>query len=250
MLRASSLGLRCYLQTLHTSSLPCRRSAPAIRVAWNTTHAQQSLVHPDHHVGGSVESVAGRTLQNVVENLDVGVEDDVGVGEPMGPKPNDHPLPLQKGRYKRIPEEIARQFPEDPITGLRTARHPDDVPPAATRGELLYVIATTVSVDAALQAYSQLSTLPADRKGYTIPAAHLHRLARLIAHSRRRTRNLFIHLLSVLGTLHKTGGRVQLWEWNALIDFAGKGWRKSRQGRLPDSVQCLLRLDLRESSRV
>ena len=145
------------------------------------------------------------------------------------PKPNGHPLPLRKGRYKHIQMDIAKKFPEDPVTGLRTARHPGDIPTSATRGELLYVIATTSSVDAALQAYAQLANFPADKKEYSIPAEHLHRLVRLIAHSRRRTRDLFIHLLSILSTLQKSGGRVQLWEWNALIDFAGKGWRKSRQ---------------------
>lgn len=236
MLRASSLGLRCYLQTLATSSLPCRRFTPAIRVAWNTTHAHQSLLdRPEHDVGGSVENADGSCTQaqKLVQRLDHevgdGAEEVEEAREVMETKSNVHPLPLRKGRYKRLPMDIAKKFPEDPTTGLRTARHPGDVPPSATRGELLYVIATTSSVDAALQAYSQLSTIPADKKEYTIPAAHLHRLARLIASSRRRTRNLFVHLLSVLATLHKTGGRIQLWEWNALIDFAGKGWRKTRQ---------------------
>ncbi|KAI0069978.1 hypothetical protein K474DRAFT_946774 [Panus rudis PR-1116 ss-1] len=81
----------------------------------------------------------------------------------------------------------------------------------------------------ALHAYNILSSRPVPPPELTIPYEHLHRLARLIAKSNPHTRPLFIHFLSVVSTIHRTGGTVKLWEWNALMDFAGKGFRKTRQ---------------------
>ncbi|OJA19240.1 hypothetical protein AZE42_05995 [Rhizopogon vesiculosus] len=59
-----------------------------------------------------------------------------------------------------------------------------------------------------------------------IPQRHLHHLARLLASTKPRTRTLFLRLSAVLTTLHRSGGRIYLWEWNALLDCAGKRWRK------------------------
>ncbi|EIN10387.1 hypothetical protein PUNSTDRAFT_64274 [Punctularia strigosozonata HHB-11173 SS5] len=61
-----------------------------------------------------------------------------------------------------------------------------------------------------------------------IPFAHLHRLARLLASTHPRTREVFLRLLSVMNAIRRQGGRLRVWEWNALIDFAGKGWRRTR----------------------
>ncbi|KAL1743906.1 hypothetical protein HDZ31DRAFT_14714, partial [Schizophyllum fasciatum] len=61
-----------------------------------------------------------------------------------------------------------------------------------------------------------------------IPNAHLHRVARVLAHARPKTRSRFLRLLSVLACLARQGGRVLPHEWNALIDGAAKGWRKTR----------------------
>ncbi|TCD64338.1 hypothetical protein EIP91_004248 [Steccherinum ochraceum] len=97
------------------------------------------------------------------------------------------------------------------------------------RRELLSVMATTSDLSAAWQAYETLLSLPHDSSRLSIPWEHLHRMTRLIASTKPRTRSLFTRLLSVISTVHRTGGRVELWEWNTLIDFAGKGWRRTSQ---------------------
>lgn len=100
-----------------------------------------------------------------------------------------------------------------------------------SRGELLRILATTQSSEDAWNAYHSLSTLPVDPKTgkkYAIPHAYSHRLARLLASTKPRTRTLFLRLLSVLAAVKRDGGILQVWEWNALIDCAGKGWRKTR----------------------
>lgn len=91
------------------------------------------------------------------------------------------------------------------------------------------IMASTASKEEAWGAYEQLVALPTQRSDFPpIPYALLHRLARLLSSTRPRTRILFLQFMSVLATLHNTGGNVYAWEWNALIDMAGKGWRKTR----------------------
>ncbi|KAF7966942.1 hypothetical protein HWV62_36404 [Athelia sp. TMB] len=108
----------------------------------------------------------------------------------------------------------------------------------------LKTIATTQSAEDAWQAYRTLSTLHStsgpplgesqaqqrkSRPGPIIPFAFSHRLARLLSSVQPRTRTLFMRLLTVLADIKKDGGTLQLWEWNALIDCAGKpGWRRTR----------------------
>ena len=61
---------------------------------------------------------------------------------------------------------------------------------------------------------------------------------RLISRVHPRTRLNFIRLLSILSTIRRIGGQLQLWEWNTLIDFAGKGFRKFRAEKgLPNTRQ-------------
>ncbi|KAH8106143.1 hypothetical protein BXZ70DRAFT_886634 [Cristinia sonorae] len=98
-----------------------------------------------------------------------------------------------------------------------------------TRDDCLQTLATTNSLSDAWHAYETLLALPRDPACLHIPWEYLHRLTRLIASTKPRTRPLFIRLMSVVSTIHRTGGRVQLWQWNALVDFAGKGWRKTKQ---------------------
>lgn len=111
-----------------------------------------------------------------------------------------------------------------------------------SRGVLLQIISETQSPSEAWEAYSTLLSMHKSRipssgnlegstshngsTELTIPYPYLHRVARLLSATRPRTRTLFLHLLSVLTTLRSTGGPIFLWEWNALMDCAGKGWRK------------------------
>ena len=98
-----------------------------------------------------------------------------------------------------------------------------------TRQKLLAILLTAPTIPEAWKAYEDLMTrFPFDPlQKPSIPYRHLHRLASLLASSQPRTRHLFLQLSSVLTTLRRTGGHVGTWEWNALIDCAGKHWRKT-----------------------
>lgn len=102
--------------------------------------------------------------------------------------------------------------------------------------DMLYVLATTSSAEDGWKAYGVLSRLQqqydtAEGDNETapiIPFAHLHRLARVLSSNTPKTRTQFLRLLSVLTTIQNYGGVIHLHEWNALIDHAGKGLRKTR----------------------
>jgi hypothetical protein len=140
-----------------------------------------------------------------------------------------------------------------PATALKTAFAPTDTAHAASeeyRSALLKIMATSNDATEAWEAYRSLlhsaksqhlarssledvstgeqNLAEQDAWQVVVPFAHLHRLARLITSTRPRTRELFLRLLSVINTIRHQGGRLKLWEWNALIDFAGKGWRRTR----------------------
>ncbi|KAI0650665.1 hypothetical protein C8Q79DRAFT_1116234 [Trametes meyenii] len=90
------------------------------------------------------------------------------------------------------------------------------------------------NVDEAWQTYQDLlKSRPAHLK-QAIPHKYLHSFAALLVKStnvppsKSRTQTVFLRLLSILNTIYYTGGQVRLWEWNALIDYAGRGWRKTR----------------------
>ncbi|KZO92162.1 hypothetical protein CALVIDRAFT_470145, partial [Calocera viscosa TUFC12733] len=57
--------------------------------------------------------------------------------------------------------------------------------------------------------------------------ATLHRIAEQLVKRKPRTREGFLRLLAVLNDLRKVGGEVRTYQWNALADFAGKGFRVS-----------------------
>lgn len=101
------------------------------------------------------------------------------------------------------------------------------------RPRLLVVLATTQDAASAWAAYRALLVLPrsADKARPKVPFAHRHRLLRLLACAPRpRPRGRFAQVLAVLRALHDAGGTVQRWQWNLLLDCAGKeGWRRPRE---------------------
>lgn len=100
-----------------------------------------------------------------------------------------------------------------------------------TRQELLDNLLKVTSATEAWEAYHTLTVMFPHHTHHLsgapkIPQRYLHHLARLLASTKPRTRTLFLRLSAVLTTLHRSGGRIYLWEWNALVDCAGKRWRK------------------------
>ncbi|KAF7313561.1 hypothetical protein HMN09_00512200 [Mycena chlorophos] len=92
----------------------------------------------------------------------------------------------------------------------------------AWRRDLLRVLGNTQSVSQGWKAYDTLASVP-----FTIPHGHLNRLVSLIARERTKTRPLFSRLLAVLTAIHRSGWEITTHQWNALIDNAGKGYRKA-----------------------
>ena len=98
--------------------------------------------------------------------------------------------------------------------------------------EMLFVLGTTSSPSEAWDAYTTLRHMIPD--GYImtgeqfIPFVYLHRLCRLLSTSRPKNHMLFLRLLSILNYIRSTGGRIHRHEWNTAIDYAGRGWRKTR----------------------
>ncbi|KAJ7087174.1 hypothetical protein B0H15DRAFT_301274 [Mycena belliarum] len=93
----------------------------------------------------------------------------------------------------------------------------------AWRRDLLRVLGNTQSHQQAWKAYYTLVSVP-----FTIPHRHLKRLVRLLARETTKTRAMFGRLLSVLTSIHESGWKIEAYQWNALVDNAGKGLRKAR----------------------
>lgn len=143
--------------------------------------------------------------------------------------PTSRPTPRPTKTSNEVKVSFAIRTARNEKLSVPAVRPTPDGEHAHDRSELLNILATTDSLSHAWDAYQNLMALPRDGDRLPIPWEHLHRLTRLFASTKPRTRTLFLRLLTVISTIHKTGGRVSLWQWNALIDFAGKGWRKTRQ---------------------
>jgi hypothetical protein len=98
----------------------------------------------------------------------------------------------------------------------------DGVDKVVWRRDLLRVLGNTQSHLQGWQAYRTLLAVP-----FLIPHRHLNRLVRLLARERTKTRTLFQRLLSVLTSIHQSGWKIEAYQWNALIDNAGKGLRRA-----------------------
>lgn len=97
------------------------------------------------------------------------------------------------------------------------------------RLSLLHILSVTQDTNEAWDAYCGLlfSPSPPDLEGPKIPFAHLHRVARLLASTPTKTREVFLRLLSVLLTIQRFGGEIPVYHWNALMAAAGGGYRKT-----------------------
>ncbi|KAH7888040.1 hypothetical protein F5I97DRAFT_1952480 [Phlebopus sp. FC_14] len=135
----------------------------------------------------------------------------------------DSPSDTRGHQQQALPQKVKEAVPgSQAAIRLRASRH---------RRKLLLVMLNAPTATKAWAAYQVLLSHPTRWRNRpeipVIPYRHLHRLARLLASVKPRTRTLYLQLSSVLTTLRRTGGHIHLWECNALMDCAAKQWRKT-----------------------
>lgn len=122
------------------------------------------------------------------------------------------PMPIREVYTKQPPIS-----PKNPLTEREALRH-----------SLCQILGTTLSSEEGWQAYSTLLMHPPeDPAMLAVPFPLMHRVCRLLARHRPKTRTEFMRLHSVLAAIREAGGTIHRHEWNALIDSAGKGMRKT-----------------------
>jgi pentatricopeptide repeat protein len=165
-----------------------------------------------------------------------------GFVKPLRGRSTSIGLPLK--RPPRIPtsttadlEALADDLEAYAMT--KTTSFPEPLPRIyrlqSLRPRLLAILADTQDAAHAWAAYRSLVILPrsAEKLAPKVPYPHRHRLLRLLAAAPPRplrTRGRFAQVFSVVRALHEAGGIVKGWEWNLLLDCAGKeGWRRPRE---------------------
>ncbi|KAG6850159.1 hypothetical protein H0H93_000286 [Arthromyces matolae] len=112
-----------------------------------------------------------------------------------------------------------RPFPVKPIPI-------SPLPPSFLKNKQIHqfwvAVHETPFMDVAWDAYRGL-----DDHDISPPLAVLHRLVRLVVQQRPRATKEYTRLLELLKRIRVDGGNVNLHEWNALIDAAGRGLRKT-----------------------
>ena len=161
-----------------------------------------------------------------------------GFVKPLGGRNTSVGLPLKNPPYISTSTSTDLEALADDLeTHAATSSSADTLPRIylrqSLRPRLFAVLATTQDATSAWAAYRALLVLPRspDKARPKIPLPHRHRLLRLLAAAPRpRPRGRFAQVLSVLRALHDAGGTVQRWQWNLLLDCAGKeGWRRPRE---------------------
>jgi hypothetical protein len=193
---------------------------------------------------GSPGEDAGVIVQNAAEDNVTSTVDSAAtepledVQQPEGTSPLDYYIqeaffpsgrPWARQTVKPLrgygqPRQIVIPDPQDELEDVKKVSQ-----------DMLHVLATTSSVEHGWNAYCVLSKFQRQHDvaavngnpSALIPFACLHRLARLMSRNTPKTRTQFHRLLSILTTIQNYGGVIQPYEWNALIDHAGKGWRKA-----------------------
>ncbi|KAH8979934.1 hypothetical protein EDB86DRAFT_2814171 [Lactarius hatsudake] len=248
MLRAHPLSLPCnlrasgFLLVLRTSQTPqaherrCYTTVTATERLKDTPAAIASAIHQHIAFGARSWNIG---IPNVEEKDTKESKTRVhGFVEPLGGKNTSAGLPLKQPPYISTStsadlEALADDLEAHAVTSSSADALPRIYRKQSLRPRLLAVLATTQDASSAWSAYRALLVLPhsVERARPNVPFAHRHRLLRLLAGAPGpRPRGRFAQVLSVLRALHNAGGTVQRWQWNLLVDCAGKeGWRRPRE---------------------
>ena len=244
MLRAHQLGTRHHLR----SSFSSLDTPPTLAKQSLSPAAIVSLVH--QHIAfrtrpwelGKIQTQKERTTLNTAHGESVYPTSAPRFVKPLGGRSTSIGLPL---KYPpRIPTSttIDLEALADDLEAYamrKTTSSPEPLPRVycrqSLRPRLLAILAHTQDVACAWEAYRSLLILPRspEKPAPKVPFPHRHRLLRLLAAAPPRplrTRGRFAQVFSIIRALHDVGGIVQKWEWNLLLDCAGKeGWRRPRE---------------------
>ncbi|THH33595.1 hypothetical protein EUX98_g571 [Antrodiella citrinella] len=165
------------------------------------------------------------------------VEHPIRAPEAFGISPHHLLTPLDEhGRAQAQAPPSSAPIEVVQLSSLQGGRKKPHEARARFRREHEFILATTQSLPKAWKAYQTLLSLPARPSRIKIPWEHLHRLTRLVVTQKPRTRELFIQLLSVIDTIRSSGGRIQAWQWNALMHFSAAGWRKAGSAEFKNAL--------------
>ena len=260
MLRASSLGLHVQhglrRKILSKSSHSWTRRRRNSFVAFNSYDSaspppsipanvvDHRIVHgilPTQHTPTKKQNALTQSssthLQNIVGEEGRRVEGEYRQVDTKGKKPammNGFPSQDANSRQSLTSMTQARQELVSVETPVVVSRNEEEL---AIRKECLQeqgLIQRTKSIEVAWDAYKRLLALEEEyieagnsRHIVFVRQQTLYKLSRLLASSKPHTRQTFLRLLAVLSRVRKQGGSIKLWQWNAVIDCAGKGWRKT-----------------------
>jgi len=241
MLRASTLSLR--LRPIFSQCHPvlCRQSSSSLVQTSHTTSPSDTPT-PNVKEDSRIDDVHSR------EKHPVGRPWRAPLTKIILPKKYRRKVtqPLSSTRKRKASNADAVASGEshnEPASSIETTASSEnvevlqssDVPssqssPKRYRRDLLRILGETQCPVEAWCTYRALLAIPRHSIGLKkkrIPFIYLHRLSRLLARTRPKTRLLFLRLFSVLKTIQQAGGKIHLDEWNALISSAGGGWRKT-----------------------
>lgn len=247
MLRASSLGLthgisqlsllqrhRCLHKQLgHDSTLlvfgfPRSHSTTEAPVATKTSVVEDSAVSPHPH----------RLPTPPSEENTLSTKSDPKAASSSRSHNTTRDMTTQRKVPRHFRAGVKRSVPAQPVKkrGLRPYTSTRWAFEEHNRRLPLYEkLVTATDIDEAWKTYQELLSTPPPHVKQPIPQKYLHCFAALLiarskwAPSRKtRTQTVFHRLLAVLNTIYYSGGQVRLWEWNALLECSGRGWRKTR----------------------
>ncbi|KAI9063154.1 hypothetical protein FKP32DRAFT_1651318 [Trametes sanguinea] len=242
MLRASYLGLtfthgisRCYilphLRSVHQQ--PCYETRP-MRPALSRIRSEEATTVSDDSgpVGASLSAPSSSPIRGPAVE-----EPTVSPAVPTQSMSNTSmsqaasaAAPLQDSAPSCPPEATEGPCKLVPPLSSRHAYHDHQ-----KRTPLYQKLVEATDLDEAWETYQELLKYRPPHLKQSIPQKYLHHFAALLVRRAQtlppkkfRTQNIFLRLLSVLNTIYYSGGQLRLWEWNALIECAGRGWRKTR----------------------
>ncbi|KAL7282467.1 hypothetical protein ACG7TL_003938 [Trametes sanguinea] len=207
-----------------------------MRPALSRTRSEEETEVSDHSVpvGGSQSEFSSSPIDDHTEYLEktamsspVSTESMPNTG--MSQAASEAPS-LQGSPPSRPSETTEGSWKDLPPLSSKSAFHDH-----RKRQPLYRKLEHATDLDEAWETYQELLKFRPPHLKQSIPQKYLHNFASLLVRRAQtlppqkfRTQNIFLRLLSVLNTIYYSGGQLRLWEWNALIDCAGRGWRKTR----------------------